>query len=93
MAGGDPGDAKCAGTWTASAAGVMALSVFFPVSCCWRSEGLIGQSFSIALPVQALRGLSCLGSFSVVGPLRNIGGGGPWLGSYSVVHCIRYLTG
>ena len=26
MACGDPGSAKCAGTWTASAAGVMALS-------------------------------------------------------------------
>ena len=27
--------------------------------------GLFGQSFSIAPPIQALRGLPCLGSFSV----------------------------
>ena len=42
------------------------IRVFFWASCSWPSEGLFGQSFSIALPVQALRGLPCLGSFSVV---------------------------
>ena len=63
---GDPDGAKCAGTQTASTAGVMAGSVFFPASCSWRSEGLFGQSFSVALPIQALRGLPCLGSFSLV---------------------------
>ena len=31
-----------------------------------QSKGLFGQSFSIALPIQALRGLPCLGSFSVL---------------------------
>ena len=36
---------------------------FFRVSCSWRSEGLFGQSFSVVLPVQALRGLPCLGMF------------------------------
>ena len=51
-----PGGTKGAGAWTASAAGVRALSVFFPASCSWRSEGLFGQSFSVALPVQALSG-------------------------------------
>ena len=67
LACGDPGGTKCAGTWTASAVGVMALSEsFFRASCSWWSEGLFGQSFSVALPVQALRVLSCLGSFSVV---------------------------
>jgi len=38
----------------------------FRASCSWRSECLFGQSFSIAPPIQALRGLCCLGSFSVV---------------------------
>ena len=37
-------------------AGVMALSVFSQASCSWRSEGFFGQSFSVVLPVQALRG-------------------------------------
>ena len=48
--------------------------VFFPTSCSWRSEGLSGQSFSVALPVQALRGLPCLGFFSVVWCIRHIEG-------------------
>ena len=38
----------------------------FCASCVWRSEGLFGQSFSVAQLVQALRGLPCLVSFSVV---------------------------
>ena len=63
---GVPGGAKCSGTRTASATGVMALSVFFQASCSWRSEGLSIQSFSIVPPIQVLRGLPCLGSFSVV---------------------------
>ena len=45
---------------------------FFQASCSWRSEGLFGQSFSIALPVRAVRGLPCLESFSVVQSIRNI---------------------
>ena len=56
---------------------------FFNASCSWRSEGLFGQSFSIFLPIQALGGLPCLGSFSVVPRVRHIEGP-PWLGSYSV---------
>ena len=41
------------------------------------------KSFSIAVPVQALRGLPCLGSSSVVWCVRHIERP-PWLGSYSV---------
>ena len=51
----------CAGTWTASTTGVMALSESFLASCSWQSEGLFGQSFSIALPIQALKGFPFLG--------------------------------
>ena len=71
-------------TQTASTAGVKALSVFFQASCSWQSEGLFGQFFSIALPVRAVRGLLCLGSFSVVWHARHMEGP-PWLESYSVV--------
>ena len=59
------------------------IRVFFQASCSWRSEGLFGQSFSVGAPVQALRGLPCLGSFSVVWSIGLIEGS-PWLGSYSV---------
>ena len=65
LACGDPGGARCAGTRTAYTPGVMALSVFFRASCSWQSEGLFGLSFSVPLPIQALRGLACLRSFSV----------------------------
>ena len=74
MACGDPGGTKCAGTQTASMAGVMALPVFFQASRSWPSEGLSSQFFSIALPVQALRGIPSLGSFSVVWHIRHIEG-------------------
>ena len=73
---------------------------------CYRSYGLIrvfsdplvagyqkacfGQSFSIAPPIQALRGLPCLGSFPVVQYIRHIEGL-PWLASYSVDQCISHL--
>ena len=33
----------------------------FLASCSWRSEGLFGQSFSVASPIQAVRGLPCRG--------------------------------
>ena len=64
---------------------------FFPASCSWRSEGLCGQSFSVALPLQALRGLR-LGSFSIVPRLRHIEGP-PWLGSFSVGRRLRHIEG
>ena len=66
------------------------MRVFFKASGSLRSEGLFGQSFSVALPVQALRVLSCLGSFSVVWCIRHIQGP-PWLGSYSVDLHVRHL--
>ena len=90
---GDPGDAKCAGTGTASATAVMALSeFFFRASCSWQSEGLFGQPSSIALPIQTFRGLPCLVSFSAVWHIRHIEG--PlWLGSYPVVQGIRHVVG
>ena len=40
------------------------IRIFLQASCSCRSEGLFGQSFSVAPPLQALRGLPCLGSFS-----------------------------
>ena len=85
------------------------IKAFFRASCSWPSEGLFGQSFSIAPPVQALRGLPCLGSFSVVPRIRHIEGPpgwvllcrsvhqalkeSPWVGPYSVVQCVRHLMG
>ena len=45
---------------------------FFWASGTWQPEGLFGQSFSIAPPVQALRGLPCLGTFSAVRCIRHI---------------------
>ena len=50
------------------------IRVFFRASCSWQSEGLFGQSFSVALPVQALKGIPCLGSFFVVQHIRHIEG-------------------
>ena len=70
----DPGGAKCAETQTASTTGVMALSVCFQASCSRHSEGLFGWSFSIAPPIQALRGLPCLGFFSVFPRVRHVEG-------------------
>ena len=59
------------------------IRVFFWASYSWRSEGLFGHSFSIALPILALRGIPCLGSFSVVrlmsGTQRGAPGWGPTL--------------
>ena len=49
-------------------------------SCSWRSEGLFSQSFSVAPPIQALRGLPCLGSFSVVWRIGHIEGPTPLAG-------------
>ena len=64
MACGDPGGAKCAGI--ASTAGVMDLSesCFKPL-LAGDQKALLGKSFSVALPIQALRGLPYLGSSAV----------------------------
>ena len=66
------------------------IRVFFQASCSWQSEGLFGQSFSVALPIQALRGLPYLASLSVVPQVKHIEGP-PWVGSYSVVQHVRHL--
>ena len=44
----------------------------FRASCSWGSEGLFGHSFSVAPPIEALRGLPCLGSFSVVWSISHL---------------------
>ena len=62
------------------------IRVFFQASCSWPSEGLFGQFFSIAPPVQALRGLPCLGSFSVVQCIRHIEGPPPGVLQYKSVY-------
>ena len=85
------------------------IRVFFWVSCSWQSEGLFGQLFSVALPVQALRGLPCLVSFCCSECQAHRGApldgvllcssaywslkGVPWVGSYCVVQCTRDLMG
>ena len=53
-------------------------------------RGLFGQSFSVALLIQALRRRPCLGSFSVVWSQAHRGA--PWLGSYSVVQDVGRLV-
>ena len=50
------------------------IRVFFQASYSWWSEGLFGPSFSVAPLIQALRGLSCLGSFSAVWCIRHTEG-------------------
>ena len=50
------------------------IRVFFQASYSWQPEGLLGPSFSVAPLVRALRGLPCLGSFSVVRRVRHIEG-------------------
>ena len=67
------------------------IRVFFRASCSWLSEGLFGQSFSAAPPIQAVRGFSCLGSFPAVQCIRNIEGI-LWLRSYSLDRHIRHLN-
>ena len=52
--------------------------VFSWASCSWRSDGLFGQSFSMAPPVQALGGIPCLGTFSAVQHIRHIEGHPGW---------------
>ena len=59
----------------------------------WRSEGLFGQSFSVALPIQSLRALPCLGSFSVVQHVRHIEGPPGWGPTLSIDACVRHLKG
>ena len=74
LACGDPGGTKCAGTWTASLAGVMALSESFFEPLVAGDQKASGQPLSVAPPIHALRGLPCLGSFSVVRGVKHIEG-------------------
>ena len=52
---GDPDGAKCAGTWIASTAGVMALSGYFFKSLVASNQVSLAGLFYVALPIQALR--------------------------------------
>ena len=68
------------------------IRVFLWASCSWWTEGLFGQSFSVTPLVQAHRGAPLTGVLlcrSVQQALK----GAPWVGSYSVVQCIRHLMG
>ena len=64
--------------------------VFSPASCSWWSEGLRGQSFPVALPVQALKRASLPGVLLCCSA-HQAHRGAPRLGSYSVVWCISHL--
>ena len=66
--------ASFVGTWMASATGVMAPSESFFEPLVAGNQKASLTSFSIALPIQALRGLPCLGPFSVVHHVRHIEG-------------------
>ena len=73
MASGDLGSAKSARTRTASATGVMVLSESFFKPLVAGDQNASFASLSPYLPqLQALRGLLCLGSFSVAPCIRNI---------------------
>ena len=95
----DPGSTKCAGTQAASATGVMALSESFIKPLVAGDQKASLASFSVAPPIQALRRLPCLGSFSVVQHVRHISAPSPpppfapQLGSYSVDPRVRHLKG
>jgi len=80
----------CRGTDCLSCRNYSPIRVFFLAFCSWWSDGLFGQSFSVAPSVQALRGLLCLGSISVVHHVSHIEGP-PWLESYSVDKHVRHL--
>ena len=89
MDSGYPGGAKCAGTQTASAIGVIGpIRVFFKTLIAGDQKAF--SLVFIAPPVHTFTGLPCLGSFSVVGHVRHIEGS-PWLGSYSVVWHMSHL--
>ena len=86
----DSGSAKCSGAQTASLAGVIALSEsFFELLVAGDQKASLA-SLSIALPIQTLKGIPCLGFFSVVQHIRHIEGA-PWLGSNSVDWWISHL--
>ena len=67
----DPGGTKCTGVWTASATGVKALTESFLEPLLAGDQKIYLAIFSVAPPIQALRWLPCLGSFSVVPRVRH----------------------
>ena len=75
MACGDPGSAKCARTWTASTTGVIALSESLLEPLVAGDQKASLASPSVALPIQALRGLPCLGFYSTDQALKGALGG------------------
>ena len=68
------------------------IRVFYRASCSWQSEGLFGQSFSVALPIQSHRGAP-LAVVLLYRLAHQALKGAPWVGSCSVVQCIRRLMG
>ena len=84
------------------------ISLFW-ASCSWWSEGHFDQSFSVALPIQAIRGFPCLGSLCCSAHQAHRGvplaavllcrltcqalKRAPWMGSYSVDQCVGHLMG
>ena len=86
----DPGGAKCAGTQTASATGVTALSESFlePLVDGDRKASL---SFSIAPPIKHSEGSPVWGPSLLLA--RQAHKGAPRLRSYSVDWCTRHLEG
>ena len=67
------------------------IRVFYQTSCSWQSEGLFGQSFSVALPVQAFRGHPCLPGVLLYCSECQAHRRAPWLGSYSIDEHISHL--
>ena len=59
----DPGGAKVQGQGLPLSRTYGPIRVFFQASWGWQSEGLFGQSFSEASPIQSLRACPCLGPF------------------------------
>ena len=87
----DPGGPKCAGTWTASAAGVMALSEeFLKPPVAGDQKALLASLSPKLCPFRHLESFLAWGPllFHSLGPKR----GSP-LGSYSVDQQVGHLEG
>ena len=90
---GDPGSAKCVGTWAASTAGVMVLSVSsFEPLVAGDQKASLWPVFSIAPPIQAHRGAPLAGVL-LCRLVHQALKGAPWVGSYSVVRVCQALDG
>ena len=105
----DPGGAKCAGTQTASAAGVMALSrVFFRTSCAGDQKASLASLSSYLCQFRHLEGSLAWGPSLLFRHQEHRGAPlvgvllcrmahqslkGALVGSYSIVQCVRRLMG